>query len=104
MQPEKRASLEWRVNISSIQPNLFFPDAAAPQDRIENSADRQQLVQAVKAVNDSNALGDKNELTFVLDRNTHRTLVRLIDRNTQEVVMQIPPEYVLRLAEQLKQQ
>lgn len=104
MQREKRAPLEWRVNISSIQPNVFFPDAAAAPDRTENQADRQQLVQAVKAVNDSNALGENNELTFVLDRSTHRTLVRLIDRNTQEVVMQIPPEYVLRLAEQLKQE
>jgi uncharacterized FlaG/YvyC family protein len=31
-------------------------------------------------------------------------VVRIVNRNTKEVVSQIPPEYVLRLAEDLKTQ
>jgi len=91
------------MNISSVQTSVFVPDASASAETPQQKQERQQLVQAVKAVNDSNAMGDRNELTFVLDRASHRTLVRVIDRQTKEVVMQIPPEYVLRLAEQLKQ-
>jgi flagellar protein FlaG len=53
-------------------------------------------------VNDSAALGENNELTFVLDRASHRAITRVIDRNTKEVIMQIPAENVLRMAEDLK--
>ena len=91
------------MNISSVNPVVVaFSDLPAQQTRAQ-AADRERLVQAVKAVNDSNALGENHELTFVLDRTTHRTLTRIIDRETQEVVMQIPPEYVVQLAEQLQQ-
>ena len=90
------------MNISSVNPVVVaLTDLPTAQTRAQ-AADRQQLVKAVQAVNDSNALGDNQELTFVLDRNSHRTLTRIIDRQTQEVLMQIPPEYVLQLAEQLK--
>jgi uncharacterized FlaG/YvyC family protein len=30
-------------------------------------------------------------------------VVRVLDRKTKEVISQIPPEYVLRLAEDMKQ-
>ena len=46
--------------------------------------------------------GQQYELTFDMDRESHRALLRLVDRNTREVVRQIPPEYVLRLARELK--
>jgi flagellar protein FlaG len=89
------------MNISSVPPAAPVPDATAQLQTPQQTADRVKLVQAVRAVNASNTLGEKNELTFVLDRATRRTLVRVIDRETQEVVMQIPAEYVVRLAEQL---
>ncbi len=89
------------MNISSVQPIVFSEVVARSQAR-EPAPQRAELIQAVKTVNESNTLGENNELTFVLDRATHRTLTRIIDRRTQEVVMQIPPEYVLRLAEQIK--
>ena len=96
------------MNISSSVPPvastaLSAADLTAQTAAPEKAADRMKLAQAVKTVNDSRTFGDNQELTFVLDRTTRRTLVRLIDRQTQEVVMQIPPEYVLRLAEEMKQ-
>jgi len=39
----------------------------------------------------------------VLDRATGRTLTRVIDRNTQEVVLQLPLDSILTLADQLGQ-
>ena len=68
----------------------------------ENAAQQRHLIQAVKAINASELLGEHNELTFVLDRTTHRTLVRVVNKDTREVVMQIPSESVLRMAQELK--
>jgi uncharacterized FlaG/YvyC family protein len=40
--------------------------------------------------------GHDNELTFVLDRASRRAVVRIVNRDTHEVIQQIPAEYVLR--------
>ena len=74
--------------------------AAVPTQ--EARADNRQLIQAVKALNATEMFGENSELTFVLDRETRKPLVRIIDRVTQEVIRQIPPEYAIRLAEDLK--
>jgi uncharacterized FlaG/YvyC family protein len=47
-------------------------------------------------------MGENNELTFVLDRNTRKAVVRVVNRQTGDLVFQIPPEYVLRMAQELK--
>jgi flagellar protein FlaG len=70
----------------------------------EQMAQNRELVQAIKAVNGAELFGDSSELTFALDRQTRRPVVRIVDRQTNEVIEQIPPEYVLRLAEELKSQ
>ncbi len=89
------------MDISSI-PNLSVPAGAPAEIPIPRppSAEQKALVQAVKAVNASELFGHDNELTFFLDRNTHRAVVRIVNRNTREVVQQIPDEYLLRLAEE----
>ncbi len=75
------------------------PVEALPEaQRIQNS----ELVQAVRAVNASELFGDRSEITFVIDRRTQTALVRIVDKESGEVVRQFPPEYVLALSEQLK--
>jgi flagellar protein FlaG len=90
------------MNISSVNP-VAVPPAATSVKTPEDVSQRARVVEAVKVVNESNTLGENNELTYVLDRASGRTLTRVIDRKTQEVVLQIPTESVLRLAQQLKQ-
>ncbi len=75
------------------------PAPAAP----EHSAENRDIVQAVKALNAAASFGDSNELTFLLDRNSRLPVIRIVDRKTKEVIDQIPPEYVLRMAEDLRQ-
>jgi len=36
-----------------------------------------------------------------VDSQTHRPVIRIEDPDTHEVVLQIPPEYLLRLAQDL---
>lgn len=70
--------------------------------------DRTELVKAVRrlekaSLGDTNSLfGARNEMTFHLDRDTRRTVVKIVNRETGEVVQQFPAEEVLRLAAQAK--
>ena len=74
------------------------PPTAIPAGQ---SAERRQMSQAAKTVNGSGVLG-RNQLVISIDSQTHRIVVRIEDRETHEVVQQIPPEYVLRLAENVR--
>ena len=67
----------------------------------EQAANNRNLIQAVKAVNEAGTLGDNNEITFQMDRNSRLPVIQIIDRSTKQVVEQIPPEYILQLAQTL---
>ena len=87
------------MDINSIQP-VAFSTAASSQVSVAEAAQRRQLRGAAQSVNESGVLG-QNQLVFVLDRQTHQAVIRVVDRTTQQVVSQIPPEYVLQLAREL---
>lgn len=87
------------MDINSIQP-AAASSAASSQVSAAEAAQRRQLLQAAQSVNESGVLG-QNQLVFLLDRQTHHAVIRVVDRTTQQVVSQIPPEYVLRLAQDL---
>jgi uncharacterized FlaG/YvyC family protein len=63
-------------------------------------AEQDRLIQAVKAINKSQLAGDSRELTYSLDPSTRRIIFKLVDKETQDVIRQVPPEYLLRLAEE----
>jgi uncharacterized FlaG/YvyC family protein len=87
------------MDITSLQ-LAATSSVASSQVSVEEAAQRRQLLQAAQSVNESGVLG-RNELVFLLDRQTHRAVIRVVDRTTQQVVSQIPPEYVLQLAQNL---
>ncbi len=76
--------------------------AAATPVPSEELARQREVIQKVKALNPAELFGENSELTFALDRETRKPVVRILDRKTSEVLLQIPPEYVLRLADDLK--
>ena len=61
---------------------------------------REQLKEAVKATNDFVSLVN-NAVEFSLDDDTGITVVKVIDKNTKEVVRQIPSEEMLAIAKAL---
>ena len=65
----------------------------------EVAAQNRELIQAVKSVNAAEHFGPDNELTFLMDRHTQRPIMRVVNSKTKEVIQQIPPKYVLELAE-----
>jgi uncharacterized FlaG/YvyC family protein len=90
------------MNISSI-PNI---DATAqvsePASPRPPAADQRDLIQAVKAVNASQLFGIDNEVTILLDRNTHKPVLRIVNKSTHDLVAQIPSETILRMAEEIQ--
>ena len=74
--------------------------AAAGAER-QDRAEQQELIRAVKSINASGVLGEGQEMTFIMDRETKRMVVRVVDRETDEVLLQIPNEQVLRIARKL---
>jgi uncharacterized FlaG/YvyC family protein len=76
--------------------------APAPTVPVDKTAEKREVVQAVKAVNGTEMFGADNELRFQKDPETNRFVVRVINKKTREVLSQVPEEYVLRLAEDLK--
>jgi len=85
------------MEIGSVQISQPAPTAIVPVNS-ETRSENRELIQAVKALNATELFGQNQELTFVFDRTTHRPLVRIVDRETREVIRQIPPEYALRMA------
>jgi flagellar protein FlaG len=77
--------------------------APTPQADVERLAQNREVIQAVKAVNGAELFGLTDELTFTVDRQTQRTVIRLVNRETRAVIRQIPAEYVLRMAEEMGQ-
>lgn len=90
------------MDITPVDQHRPLPASAPQPVSQEQVAERKQLIQAVREVNKSELLGENNELTFVMDRKSRKALVRVVNRQTNEVVLQIPPEYLLRMAEELK--
>jgi uncharacterized FlaG/YvyC family protein len=86
------------LDISTIGNHGSAPQEPPPQQTA--TADQRKLVQAVKAVDAEEVFGQHTELRFVMDRASGRMQVRIINRKTGEVLNQMPPEYVLYIAEE----
>jgi len=90
------------MEISSIHPGVYSgaeANSVSPQE----AAQRRELIQAAKTVNASGVFGEQNELVFVLNPGTRQMIARLVDRKTGEVKRQVPPEYILQLAADLRE-
>ncbi|HEV3200198.1 MAG TPA: flagellar protein FlaG [Bryobacteraceae bacterium] len=98
----RRLPAEVSMDITALNGTTNVPVAAAPAAPPQKAAENRSIVQAVKALNGTEMFGHDNQLTFQRDPHSQRMVIRVIDKRTQEVVAQIPQEYVLRLAEDLK--
>jgi len=92
------------MEITAIHRGEVGVHAPAPVAPVDKTAEHRQVVQAVKAVNGTEMFGPENELRFQRDPQTKRMVVRVVNRNTREVLSQVPEEYVLRLAEDVRKQ
>jgi uncharacterized FlaG/YvyC family protein len=90
------------MDFTAIDRSVTGIHAPAPAVTVDRAAENRQVIQAVKAVNGAEMFGPENELSFQKDLETNRFVVRVVNRKTKEVLSQVPEEYVLRLAEDMK--
>ena len=90
------------MDISAISTAGHVAPVADVQLNPQQRAERVALVQAVRLVNDAQSFGPTSEVTFSLDRTTNKPIMRIVDRETKEVIAQLPPEYLLRMAAQFR--
>jgi flagellar protein FlaG len=90
------------MEISGVSRTLEPVAAAMPVIPVEKAAEHREVVQAVKALNGTEMFGPENELQFQKDPKTQRMILRVVNRNTKEVLSQVPSESVLRLAQEMK--
>lgn len=67
----------------------------------EKSIDHNKIADAIRAIHEANLLGYDRELIFRMDPATRREILQIVDRETGEVLLQLPPEHVLQIAETL---
>jgi len=83
----------------SIKSSGYLPPQS-PQPGAVEAVQRREVAAAARSINASGYLG-QNQIVFVVERGTNRAILRVVDRETNEVVLQLPPEYLLRLAQEL---
>jgi uncharacterized FlaG/YvyC family protein len=85
---------------------VSFDRATAAVQPLQQSHQFQQetreVARAVQKLNEVEFAGVSRELTIIVDPKTRRATVRIVDKETGEIVQQIPPEYVLRMAQEAK--
>ena len=77
----------------TTQPRNPLQDAARSADEIQQ--DIEKMNDQLKSMNRS--------IRFSVDDESHDIVVKVVDKNTGEVVMEIPPEEVLKLRERMSE-
>lgn len=90
------------MDITAINRGSTGIHAPEPVVAMDKVAEKREVLQAVKAINGTEMFGSENELRFQKDAETNRFVVRVVNRQTSEVLSQMPEEYVLRLAADMK--
>ena len=90
------------MEINPVRPAAATATAIDPVKN-QDAAQTRQLVQAVKALNQSELYGQDRELQFARDPQSHMVVIKVVQQTTGEVVDQLPPEAVLRAFNSLEQ-
>lgn len=76
------------------------PAAPTPEKTVsqQSSPSRQAVEQAVKEIKQSMAASSSRDLDFSIDDDTGKTVVRVTDSNTGDVIRQIPAQELIDIA------
>jgi flagellar protein FlaG len=87
------------------------PAVAEPLDRLRERqdvaatrpvpADDAAIAETVERLNDQ-ATNLNRSLKFSVDKDTGRTVIKVVDRDTDEVIRQIPPEYTMEILRRME--
>ena len=83
-------------------PQVAQQTSQAEKLQARSEEQRKELNDAVSQLNDF-VQNVQRDLQFEVDNDMGRTIVKVVDQQTQEVIRQMPDEVALRLAENLQQ-
>lgn len=74
----------------------------SPSKLNEPAISKREIVPAIQALNRPELIGDERELRFGTDQESGEPVIRIVDRRTNKVLRQIPPETLLAIAAELE--
>lgn len=82
-------------------PNLVGKPLPARQDTRVSAEEEAAIVETVERLNDQAASLNRS-IKFSVDKETGRTVIKVLDRETEEVIRQIPPEYTMEILRRME--
>ncbi len=98
-------SREKDMAITPITSNILA--AVSPPTPVAQVAPRpasREVATAVQTLNDNGSAGPGRQFSIAIDSKTKVPVVRIVDSSTNELIEQIPSQYVLDLAQQISQE
>jgi uncharacterized FlaG/YvyC family protein len=83
--------------------NIPLPEAQ-PAVAAESRARTQAVAAAVRTLNESGIAGPGRQVTFSTDAATRELVVRVVDKQSKDVLVQWPSEYALNLAQEYRKE
>lgn len=97
--------LAHQVQTPDVRPVASAPARAVPASAPEMSArppSPEELKQAVAAINQAMKQSNRN-LEFTVDTDTDKTVVKMVDTSTGELIRQFPTETTLAISQGIEQ-
>jgi len=92
------------MDVTAVDRGLPASLGAVSDIPLPKAQENRDIVKAVRALNATEMFGQDNSLTFQRDLYSRQMVLRVINQKTQEVLLQIPAEDVLRMAKDLQPQ
>jgi uncharacterized FlaG/YvyC family protein len=92
------------MHIPPIGRDLEASAATPVRDLNELVPQQREIIQAVRNLNAAEMMGQDNQLQFRIDRQAKRMRICLVGKHSGEVIAEVSPEDVLRLAEDLPEE
>jgi uncharacterized FlaG/YvyC family protein len=83
--------------------NISLPEAQ-PAAAAESRARTQAVAAAVRTINESGIVGPDRQVTFSTDSASRELVVRVVDKQSKDVLVQWPSEYALNLAQEYRKE
>lgn len=90
--------------VDPVEVTKSLPDGGneLPVTRNENDSPKNNVDDAIQKLNEHLQM-EQRELQFTVDEDSGKTVIKVIDTTTQELVRQIPSEEAIKVAQRLKE-
>lgn len=84
--------------------NIPLPETQTSVSAAQDRARTQAVAAAVRTLNESGIVGPDRQVTFATDSATRELVIRVVDKQSKDVVVQWPSEYALNLAQEYRKE